>query len=119
MKLQPIPSTTHSPEEWIEKLRRKLKRLEELEADDRLSYMLGVKACNNAVAQTVGGWAYWVRENPKTFLLLSDEDMRILFESYRIITCQLLQLDIETTVKTVGEKPAKKKGKQGEPRSIV
>src|SRR5947208_13831880 len=85
------------PKSWVEEARNRVKRISDLDPQDRLDIVYGIGLCCSTLAESMHGWVQWVGN-----LSLKDFERPELEEIFGIIkkaTVQLMELGIERTEK--------------------
>ena len=85
------------PKSWVEEARNRVKRISDLEPQDRLDIVYGIGLCCSTLAKSMQGWMQWIGN-----LSLKDFERPELEEIFVIIkkaTVQLMELDIDKTEK--------------------
>jgi len=85
------------PKSWVEEARNRVKRISDLDPQDRLDIVYGIGLCCSTLAKSMQGWMQWIGN-----LSLKDFERPELEEIFGIIkkaTVQLMELDIDKTEK--------------------
>src|SRR6058998_2904586 len=85
------------PKSWVEEARNRVKRISDLDPQDRLDIVYGIGLCCSTLAKSMQGWMQWIGN-----LSLKDFDQTELDEIFGVIkkaTVQLMELDIDKTEK--------------------
>ena len=119
--------------EWINRRKELMETIINFGKGDRLQIITQTIFIHNALSESIMGWGDWLNHwmgmeltkkikllpKSKDFNILNDKDLWKLFEKYRDITLQYINLDIEFTnfvnkkltkkVRTMYEKETKEK----------
>src|SRR2546422_9466904 len=85
------------PKSWVEEARNRVKRISDLDPQDRLDIVYGIGLCCSTLAKSMQGWMQRIGN-----LSLKDFERPELEEIFGIIkkaTVQLMELDIDKTGK--------------------
>src|SRR3989442_3605136 len=85
------------PKSWVEEARNRVKRISDLDPQDRLDIVYGIGLCCSTLAKSMQGWMQWIGN-----LSLKNFERPELEEIFGIIkkaTVQLMELDIDKTEK--------------------
>src|SRR5438477_12265274 len=83
------------PKSWVEEARNRVKRISDLDPQDRLDIVYGIGLCCSTLAKSMQGWMVWIGN-----LLLKDFERPELEELFGIIekvSVKLKELDIVMT----------------------
>src|SRR5260370_3323590 len=88
---------SYEPKSWVEEARNRVKRISDLDPQDRLDIVYGIGLCCSTLAKSMQGWMQWIGK-----LSLKDFQRPQLEEIFGIIKkakVQLIELGIEKTQK--------------------
>src|SRR5216117_2582986 len=68
------------PKSWVEEARNRVKRISDLDPQDRLDIVYGIGLCCSTLAKSMQGWMQWIGN-----LSLKDFELSLLEELFRII----------------------------------
>jgi len=83
-------------EDWIKKVEKQIRSFKSLEPSDRLELVSAIKQLNEAVAASTVGWDSWIK-NPEVMKAFKKEELSELFNSFRELTIQFLEMDVKYT----------------------
>ena len=84
--------------EWAAKKRKQIDVVKVLEPDDRLDMVKAVALMNQCILDSCEGWASWIY-NPMIISKFSKEELKSFYNSFRRITIDFLEFDVEATEK--------------------
>ncbi len=87
---------------WVDETKRILEIIKEQKPRDRLEYVGSLADLNLALARSVNGWDEWLR-NPQIMTILTEEELRQVYERFKPIVISFLELDIWITEKKISE----------------
>jgi len=83
-----------SLEDWIQNMKQELDRIKSLKPTDRLSFVTGIDRCMKIMNVSSSGWLTWTSQ-PFFMSLYSKEQLKRIFEAFRVLSTQLLACNIE------------------------
>jgi len=84
--------------DWVDETKQILTIIKEQNPKDRLEYVSSLVDLNMALARSVKGWDEWLR-NPQIMAQLTEEELREVYEKFKPIAINFLELDIWITEK--------------------
>jgi hypothetical protein len=87
---------------WVDETKRILEIIKKQKPRDRLEYVGSLADLNLALARSVNGWDEWLR-NPQIMTILTEEELRQVYERFKPIVISFLELDIWITEKKISE----------------
>jgi hypothetical protein len=87
---------------WVDETKQILEIIKKQKPKDRLEYVGSLADLNLALARSVNGWDEWLR-NPQIMTILTEEELRQVYERFKPIVISFLELDIWITEKKISE----------------
>jgi len=92
-------------EKWTEQIKASKEELELLKTGDRLETVAAIAKLHNAIAQSLYGWAHWLK-NPSIMDYLTPEELAETFEVFKKLAIEFIDLDFKMST-SVMEKQKK------------
>ena len=92
---------------WIKQVEEIRETLKKLKMGDRLETLACLIKFHQAIGASLKGWSAWFL-NPSLLALLSEEEFREIFDVFKQLSVQVLDLDLKMTLSVLKKKKSTK-----------